>query len=59
MTLLITTSTRHKILALRDVAQRCSEHQLYEGLATSCQHVFCLNSCNLAKGLLSHPNILP
>lgn len=36
MTLLITTSTRRNTPALKDVAQRCSEPQLYEGLATSC-----------------------
>jgi hypothetical protein len=47
MTLLITTSTRRKILALKDVAQRCSEHQLYEGLATSCPE------CLLPKQLQS------
>jgi hypothetical protein len=30
MTLVTTTSTHRKILALKDVAQRCSEHRLYE-----------------------------
>lgn len=36
MTLLITTSNPRKLLARKDVAQRCSEHLLYEELATSC-----------------------
>lgn len=48
MTLVITTSTRRKILALKDVAQRCSERQLYERLAVSCPGCFLpkqLQSC--------------
>jgi len=47
MTLAIMTSTRRKILALKDVAQSSSEHQLYEGLVTSCP------GCLLPKQLQS------
>lgn len=52
MTLPITTSTRRNIPALKDVAQRCSEQQLYEGLATSCP------ACLLPKQLQSCQRVI-